>query len=1001
MTQATSDRGVQVLLLEDVLSDAELVRQALEKAGLPAIIRQVDQKEEYVRALEELRPDIILADHALPEFQHAEALKLARLRYPDVPFIFVSGAVGEERAVEAIREGATDYVLKDHLMRLGPAVRRALEESRQRREKLRSEETLRLILENALDAVATMDSRGMVTAWNTQAERMFGWSSEEVLGRPLAEFIIPERLRAAHGKGMECYRATGEGPILGRRVEMPALHRDGHEFPVELTVTPIVQEEGTWFSAFIRDISGAKRMNALITVEHAVARILASAATADAALAGILEAMGRGLELDLANFWRLDRDLQSLVLGDSWSSDPAALAGFIDVSRNTILVRGKGLPGRVWASGAATWIASLTAEDILPRASQAAAAGLRGAFAFPIRDGQEMLGVLEVYSRLEIPPDPDLLEVLSALGNQIGQFLKRKRGEEAIRATEEQLRLITNALPSLIAYVDQHLRYSFVNRAYESWFGRTPGEIQGKTVWEVLGDEVYETIRPWLDRALAGVRVTYEARLPFKDGGPRWVEASYVPDLGPDGRVAGLFALVTDITPRKEAEESTAFLSEATRLLASSLDYETTLANIARLAVPRIADWSAICFRTDGELKPLAIIHRDPSKVAAVKEAMRRFPVDPNLPYGYAKVMRTGEPDLISEVTEDLLKAVAQSPEHLALLRDIGLRSVMTVPMNVAGKTVATLTLASSESGRRYGWEDLQFAQELARRAAMAIENSRLYREVRHESEERKRALEAVRDLNDHLERRVLERTAKLEEITRELDAFASTVAHDLRAPLRVMKGFSEMLLEDYSGRVLDPAGQEYARKIDRASERMAGLVEDLLAYSRLSRQDVPIHALDLGVAVDEVLQNMADELLGAGAELSVEKPLPRVLAHGALLTQVLANLISNAVKFVVPKAVPRVTIRAEREGSGVVRLWIEDNGIGIEPQHLDRIFGVFERLHTQDRYPGSGLGLAIVRRAVERMGGSVGVESVFGQGSRFWIRFRAAEEEEASHSGM
>jgi signal transduction histidine kinase len=360
-------------------------------------------------------------------------------------------------------------------------------------------------------------------------------------------------------------------------------------------------------------------------------------------------------------------------------------------------------------------------------------------------------------------------------------------------------------------------------------------------------------------------------------------------------------------------------------------------------------------------------------------------------------VIRTGEPELIPEITEEILKSVAQSDEHLGLMRDIGLFSVMTVPLVVSGRTVAALTLASSESGRRYGPEDLRFAEDLARRAALAMENSRLYREVRHESDERKRALEAVRDLNEHLERRVRERTAQLEEITRELDAFASTVAHDLRAPLRVMKGFSEMLLEDYSGKVLDPAGQEYARKIDRASERMSGLVEDLLSYSRLSRQEVPIHSVELETAVDEVLQDMADELRGAKAEVTVEKPLPRVLGHGALLAQVLANLISNAVKFVPPQMPARVKIRAEREGSAGVLLWIEDNGIGIEQEYLDRIFGVFERLHTQDRYPGTGLGLAIVRRAIERMGGTVGVESVFGQGSRFWIRLRSAEESSLS----
>src|SRR5262249_55371663 len=141
MNPASIESPVQILLLEDVPADADLVQQALRSAGVSADIRLVDQRDEYLRALDQLRPDIILADHALPEFKNADALQLARERYPDVPFIFVSGAVGEELAVEAIKEGATDYVLKDHLLRLGPAVRRALGESNERRERLRSEET--------------------------------------------------------------------------------------------------------------------------------------------------------------------------------------------------------------------------------------------------------------------------------------------------------------------------------------------------------------------------------------------------------------------------------------------------------------------------------------------------------------------------------------------------------------------------------------------------------------------------------------------------------------------------------------------------------------------------------------------------------------------------------------------------------------------------------------------------------------------------------------------
>ncbi len=983
------DPKIQILLLEDDPDDADLVSKALERAKISAQIRRVDRKDQYVKALGTLRPDVVLADHAVPSFGSVEALELARAAYPDIPFIFVSGAVGEETAVEAVKEGATDYVLKDHLIRLGPAVRRAVDEAGSRREKRRSEEALRLIVSNSLDAVIMMDPRGLVTGWNPQSERLFGWKSEEAVGRSLADLIIPERLREAHRKGLARYLAVGEGPILGRRVEFPAMHRDGHEIAVELTVTPILQEEGPSFCAFIRDVSGVRRQAARVAVEHAVAKILAEAVQADAALVDVLEAVGRGLEWDLTCSWKVDRSTGTLVFQHAWSRDPAATAEFVDACRRLKLSRGTCLAGRAWEAGTPLWIGNVGTETTLVRGAEAKAAGFECAFAFPIRDSDEVVGVIEGFSRQKSAADPELQDALDAMGRQIGQFLRRQRGEEAIRAGANQLRLIADAMPSRISYVDCERRYVFVNRAYEEGFGCGSADLLGKHLWEVLGDAAYEVLRPYAERALRGERVEYEALFPFKVGGARWMSTSYVPDVRPDGTIAGFFVLATDITARKRSEESTQFLSEATQLLASSLDYQTTLSNLARLAVPRIADWCSIFTRTEEGVHPLVVAHKDPARVRDVEELLKQFPPSPEQKFGATNVIRTGKSEFYPVVTDELLVSAARGPEHLRKLRALGLKSGMTVPMVVGGTAVAALTLAFSDSERSYTAEDLAFAEELARRAALAIENARLYDDVKRESAERQRALEELRYLNEHLEHRVLERTAELEEITRELDAFAATVAHDLRAPLRVMRGFSQMLIEDYAGKILDSVGQEFARKIDRASERMGRLVDDLLSYSRLARQDVPIRSVELEESVDQVLRDMADQIRESKAEIVVERPLGRVFGHGGLLAQVLANLIANALKFVEPGIDPRVSIRTTPEEDGSVKLWIEDNGIGIASEHQDRIFAVFERLHTADRYPGTGLGLAIVRRATERMGGEVGVESAPGMGSKFWIRLR------------
>jgi PAS domain S-box-containing protein len=251
--------------------------------------------------------------------------------------------------------------------------------------------------------------------------------------------------------------------------------------------------------------------------------------------------------------------------------------------------------------------------------------------------------------------------------------------------------------------------------------------------------------------------------------------------------------------------------------------------------------------------------------------------------------------------------------------------------------------------------------------------------------EELREAQTALAEQNRLLDQTVQQRTARLEETIAELESFSYSISHDMRAPLRAMHGFAEALLQDYGGR-LDSEAAAYLQRIQKAAGRLDLLIQDVLVYSKVAKGDVYLKAINLEHLIADVVQNYPN--LHPSKVRVIISPLPLVMGHEGLLTQIVSNLIGNAVKFAIKDRFPEVRISAETLGPDV-RIWFEDNGIGIAPEHHERIFKIFGRVHPDKVYEGTGIGLAIVRKAAERIGGSAGVVSELGKGSRFWVNLK------------
>ncbi|MDT7604176.1 MAG: hypothetical protein QOF61_2173 [Acidobacteriota bacterium] len=692
--------------------------------------------------------------------------------------------------------------------------------------------------ENASDAIVVIDESSTIRFANRAAGDTFGYAVDELCGASLTT-LMPEYIRHLHRAGMSRYLETGERHISWRGVELPGLHRDGHELELEISFGEFFKDGRRHFTGIARDISRRKRAERIRTVHHAVTRALVETAGVSGTIVRVLQAVGEHLHYEVAEYWGVDEADGVLRCAESWHAASLNFDEFDASSHARAFRRGEGLPGRVWASGEAAWIADVRSDDNFPRASVAAREGIHAGFAFPVRMGGEVLGVMEFFSREAREPDEELHALMSSVGSQLGQLIERKRAGESLR----------------------------------------------------------------------------------------------------------------------RAEEAQRFLAEASELLSSSLDFETTLQSVASLVVPHLADLCAVhIVEEDKSIRPIAVAHADPAKVQIIWELEKTYAQDLDAPTGVPKAIRTGVSELYAEVPLPQTETSAHGTERINLALQLGIRSVMIVPMLARGRRLGTITFATAESRRRYAENDLALAEDLAHRAALAVDNARLYREA--------------------------------QEINRLKDEFLATLSHELRTPLTAILGWAGLLRSV-------PLDAETAASalttIERNARAQKQLIDDLLDASRIITGKLRLDARPTRLAqvVEAAIETIRPTAAAKNVELRVELEDDTSLVAGDpdRLQQVVWNLLSNAVKFTPREG--RVEVSLVRDGDDAV-FAVADTGIGINPEFLPQVFDRFRQADasTTRAFGGLGLGLSIVRHLVELHNGMVAAESLGeGRGATFRVR--------------
>ena len=543
--------------------------------------------------------------------------------------------------------------------------------------------------------------------------------------------------------------------------------------------------------------------------------------------------------------------------------------------------------------------------------------------------------------------------MMVAVAAQAAIAIDNARLHAASVTAEEQYRALAESSPQLVWTTTPEGRVEYCNPQFLAYVGLSLEQMRREPVWHLIVHpaDVPRATDAWTKALATGD--SYEVEYRFRrasDGSYRWFLSRGVCVRNSEGQIVRWVGSCTDIDDHKRSEETHRFLAEAGALLTSSLDHRQTLPALARLAVPHMADWCSIQLSDgNGELERVAVAHSDPHQRDLLREIADQYPADER--DAARRILRTGASEYVHELTDEMLAASARDAHHLDLIRHLGLRSWMAVPVLVDRRTIGVISFASSESGRLFEQRDIDVAEELGRRVGTMIDNARLFELTQ---QERRRA----------------------EEASRAKDELLGVTSHELRTPLNAILGWVRMLR---AGHLPEDRRERALETIERNAKIQVQLVEDLLDFNRVITGKLrlalaPVQPAEVVEAAVDVVRPAADAK-NVRLQVLLDPNAGTLNGDAERLQQVVWNLLSNAVKF-TPKG-GRVYIRLQREDSHV-EIVVADTGAGIAPAFLPHVFQPFRQQDASATraHGGLGLGLAIVKHLVELHGGSIEARS-------------------------